>query len=96
MTLTISENEYKAINFAVNQIQTEIEGASDKVFLEDANKHQSALYHIMVKYKKARKKANNFHSIRKVIVKKTQGWNLKARDIDSMTRKVLKKMNENT
>ena len=94
MTVTISEKEYQAINFAVNQIQTEIEGASDKNFLKDANKHQSALYRIMVKYEKARKKANNFLSIRKKIIKKTQGWNLKARDIDSMTRKVLKKMNE--
>lgn len=96
MTITISEKEYLAINFAVNQIQTEIEGASDEGFLKDADKHQNALYRIMVKYKKASKKANNFHSIRKEIVKKTQGWNLKARDIDLMTRMVLKKMNEDT
>ena len=57
MTITISEKEYQAINFAVNQIQTEIEGASDVRFLKDACRHQSALYRIMDKYKKARKKA---------------------------------------
>lgn len=94
MTITISEKEYDAISFAVNQIETEIEGASDEGYLEDACRHQSALYRIMDKYKKARRKAMEFQMARAVVAEKNRGRCLRSRDIDAMTRKVLRKMKD--
>lgn len=94
MTITISEKEYDAICFAVSQIETEIEGASDEGYLEDACRHQSALYRIMDKYKKARSKAMEFQCVRAVVAEKNRGRCLRPRDIDAMARKLLRKMKE--
>ena len=92
MTITISEKEYEAISFAVSQIESEVEGASDEGYLEDACRHQSALYRIMDKYKKARHKAKEFQYVRAVVAEKNRGKCLRPRDIDAMARKLFRKM----
>ena len=91
MRVSITEREYGAISFAINQIQTEIEAASDEGFLEDACRYQSDLYQIMVKYKKARYKAREFQQVRAFVAEKNRG-HLRPRDIDKMARKLLKKI----
>lgn len=95
MTITITQEEYDAISFATSQIETEIEGASDEGFLGDACKYQSALYRIMGKYKKARYKARMFQEVRAVVAEKNRGKCLRARDIDAMARKLLRKIKQN-
>ena len=92
MTITITQKEYKAISFATNQIQTEIEGASNEDFLDDACRHQSALYSIMEKYKKARYRARVFQNVRAYLAEKYRGRCALSRDIDKMARKLLKQI----
>ena len=95
MTITITQEEYDAISFAITQIETEIEGASDEVFINDASNSQSALYRIMEKYIKARYKAREFQEVRAVVAEKNRGKCLRARDIDAMARKLLRKIKQN-
>lgn len=95
MTITITEEEYNAISFAITQIETEIEGANDETFINDASNSQSALYRIMEKYKKARYKAREFQEVRAVVSEKNRGHCLRARDIDAMARKLLRKIKQN-
>ena len=95
MTITITQEEYEAISFATTQIETEIEGASDEAFIEDASKAQSALYRIMEKYKKARYKAREFQEVRAVVAERNRGRCPRPRDIDALARKVLRKIKQN-
>lgn len=92
MTITITQEEYEAISFATTQIETEIEGASNETFIEDASKAQSALYRIMEKYKKARYKAREFQEVRAIVAERNRGRNLRARDIDTLVRKILRQI----
>lgn len=95
MTITITQEEYDAISFAASQIETEIEAASDEGFINDASNSQGALYRIMEKYKKARYKAREFQEVRAVVAEKNRGKCLRARDIDAMARKLLRKIKQN-
>lgn len=95
MTITITEKEYDAISFALGQVQTEIEGASDEEFLDMACKATEALYNVQEKYRKARMKANYFQSVRAEVSRHNRNRGLRARDIDAMTRQVIKKIKEN-
>lgn len=54
MNISINKKEYDAINFALNQIQDAIEGASDEEYISCASEASSALYNIIDKYKQAR------------------------------------------
>lgn len=94
MTITITEEEYEAISFAITQIGNDIEGASDEVFVNDACNSQSALYRIMEKYKKARYKAREFQEVRAMVAEKNRGRCIMARDIDRMTRKFMRYLKE--
>lgn len=94
MTITITEEEYEAISFALSQIQSEIEGAWEEAFIDDATRHQSALYSIRTKYEKALYKAREFQRVRAVVAEKNRGICLRARDIDAMTRKFMRYLKE--
>lgn len=94
MTITITQEEYDAISFATTQIETEIEGASNEVFINDACNSQRALYRIMEKYKTERYKAREFQSVRAVVAENYRGRCLLARDIDKIARKLLKQMKQ--
>lgn len=94
MTITITEKEYNAIHFAINQIECEIEAGSDESFLENANEELRGLYSVVEKYKKARIKANEFQQVRAYVSEKNRNRHLLARDIDRMARKVLRKIKE--
>lgn len=94
MTITITQVEYEAISFAINQIESEVEAASNKAFIKDANNAQSALYNIMEKYKKARYKASEFQEVRAIVAERNRERCLRPRDIDALARKVLRKIRE--
>ena len=85
-------NEYEAVSFAINQLENEIEGASDEIFIRDASLHIQALYGMMNKYKKQRQKALEFQSIR-AEVSKIYDF-LTAPEIDRLTREAIKEMNK--
>lgn len=90
MQITITQVEYEAISFAISQIRTEIEGASNEVFIKDACNYQSALYRIVEKYRKARYKAIEFQEVRAMVAEKNRNLCLGARDVDKIARSLLK------
>ena len=92
MTITITEKEYDAIAFALDQIGTEVEAATDEAFIADAEKHCNSLYNIMEKYKKARYKAKEFQDVRAVVAERNCGKCLRAKDIDKMARMLLRQL----
>lgn len=94
MTITITDKEYEAISFALGQLQTEIEAASDEGFLDMAEKATSAIYNVQKKYREARDKAKYFQSIRAEVSRYYRNGGLSTRYIDKMTRQVIKKIKE--
>ena len=92
MTITISEKEYNAVAFALTQVETEVEAASDEQFIAEAGECCAALYNIMNKYKKARAKAIEFQYVRAEVARRNRKAGLRPRDIDKLTRQVIKKM----
>ena len=89
MTITLTEKEYDAISFAICQVETELEAATDEEYLAEAKTYVSALYDIMEKYKKAYQKAKYFQMVRAEVSKRNR--NLRPRDIDKLTRQVIKR-----
>lgn len=92
MTTTITEKEYDAICFAINQVEIEVEAASDESYLNEANDALSHLYRVCEKYKKARKKATEFQFVRAEVARRNRNRGLRPRDIDKLTRQVIKRM----
>ncbi|MBQ7179927.1 MAG: hypothetical protein IJR87_01390 [Bacteroidaceae bacterium] len=92
MTITITEKEYDAIAFALTQIGTEVEAASDETYIADAGECCDALYKIMERYKKARYKAREFQNVRAVVAERNRGRCIRPRDIDKMARIYLRQL----
>ncbi|MBQ7462443.1 MAG: hypothetical protein IJS63_09365 [Bacteroidaceae bacterium] len=92
MTITVTEKEYDAISFAIGQIETSVEAATDEEYLADAEVNLNALYSVMGKYKKARQKANEFQYIRAEVARRACNRGLRPRDIDKLTRQLIKRM----
>lgn len=90
MTITITEKEYRAISFALNQLQTEVEAASDKDFLDMANEATLAIYNVQKKYREARNKVRYFRLVRAMVKRENRNRKLSRQDIDKMTRQVIR------
>jgi hypothetical protein len=88
MTISVNENEYDAISFAIDQIETLIEAADDESFVEDSNNCLKHLYDIMDKYKNKREKAYVSQTVRAEVSKRNRGT-LRPRDIDKITRQII-------
>ncbi len=94
MRITITEKEYDAISFALGRVQTEIEDASEEEWVDMACEATGALHNVQEKYRKARMKANYFQSVRAEVSRHNRNRGLRARDIDRLTRQVIKKIKE--
>lgn len=94
MTITITEKEYNAIHAVLDQVETSYEGASDPDYLKTMGESISLVYSVIRKYKKARGKANYFQSVRAEVSRHNRNRGLRPRDIDKLTRKVIKKIKE--
>ena len=70
MNISISKEEYDAIVFASNQIETEIEGA-DEDYAQEAGKQLNALYNVQQKYMRARGKQFLIKDLKKIVAEKT-------------------------
>jgi len=92
MTITITAKEYDALQFAITQIETDLEAASDEQYCKDASNCLDALYNINEKYHRARQKANYFQMARAEVSKHNR--NLRPRDVDKLTRKFIKHLKE--
>jgi len=94
MTITVTEKEYEAISFALNQVESELEAATNDEYITEAETHVKALYDVMEKYKNARHKANYFQMVRAEVSRRNRNRGLRPRDIDALTRKLIKRIKE--
>lgn len=92
MTITITEKEYIAISAVLDQVCTDYEAASNEEYLKSMGENIKLVNDVIKKYRAARVKANEFQSVRAYVSKRNR--NLRPRDIDKLTRKVMKKMRE--
>ncbi len=94
MTITITEKEFKAIDEVLDQVLTDYEAASDEEYLQSMGKTIDLVRNVLTKYKKAREKANYFQSVRAEVSRHNRNRGLRPRDIDTLTRQVIKKIKE--
>lgn len=90
MNITITKKQFEAIYFGINQIQGDLEAASDEDYIKDANEALEQLFEIVEKYKVARVKANELNEARRYIRSKN-GWLPQAK-VDKMARLLLNKI----
>lgn len=90
MTITINEKEYDAISFALSQVEDVVQSATNEDYIANADECCKALYSVMDKYKEARMKAREFQSVRAYVSERNRG--MRSRDIDKLTRKVIKEL----
>lgn len=92
MTITITRKEYDAISSVLDQVKTDYEAASDQDYLKTMGESIEQVYKVLRKYQAALRKANEFKSIRAYVAERNRG--LRARDIDKLTRQVIKKIKD--
>lgn len=90
MNITITKKQFEAIYFGINQIQGDIEAASDEDYIKDANEALEQLFEIVEKYKVARVKAIELNKARRYI--RSQNGGLPQAKVDKMARLLLNKI----
>jgi hypothetical protein len=96
MTITITEKEYTAIAEVLDQVCTDYEAASDEEYIQSTAVAINLVQNVIRKYKKARQRANEFQQARAYVAERNRNRGLRPRDIDRLTRQVLKKINNDT
>lgn len=91
MTITITEKEYNAISQVLDQVCTDYEAASDEDYLRSMGESIKLVNNVIAKYRKARQKATEFQYIRAEVSRHYRNHGLRPRDIDKITRQVIKK-----
>lgn len=92
MTITITEKEYDAISQVLDQVNTDYEAASDEDYLKTMGENIKLVNNVIMKYREARQKANEFQSYRAEVSRRNR--DMRPRDIDKLTRKLIKKIRE--
>lgn len=92
MRISISQKEFEAISFAIDQIESALESSDDVEWNDIAIKHQKSLYAICEKFKTERIKANELNLARQY-VRSRSPWRPQA-EIDKIARAVIKNKNE--
>ena len=92
MTITITEKEYEAINEVLDQVRTDYEAASNEEYLQSMGETMSHVRNVLEKYKKARKKAADFQMARAYVAERNRNKGMRPRDIDRLTRQLLRKI----
>ena len=78
----------------LDQVETDYEGASDEEYLKTMGEDISLVKKVIEKYRRARMKANYFQSVRAEVSRYNRNRGLRPRDIDKLTRKLIKKMKD--
>lgn len=92
MTITITAKEYDAICEVLDQVETDYEASSDEEYIESMGKTIDLVRNVITKYKKARQKAADFQMARAYVAERNRNKGLRPRDIDRLTRQVLRKI----
>lgn len=95
MTITITEKEFDAIRAVLDQVETDYEAASDPDYLKTMGESIDHVNNVLRKYKAAQVKAREFQQVRAYVAERNRNRGLRARDIDKLTRQVIKKTKEN-
>lgn len=73
MQISISEQEFEAICFAMDQVSTALQGSSDESYISDAERALNALYDVKVKYRRSRSKNESIKAIKREYLKYKPG-----------------------
>lgn len=92
MKITITEKEFDAINFALEQVLEALEGSCDEDFKQSADKAIDELYSVVKKYQSARIKANDLNEARRYI--RSRNYWMPQSKVDKMARLMIKKRKE--
>ena len=92
MTITVTEKEYDAICEVLNQVETDYEAASNEEYIQSMGVTIGLVHNVLTKYKKARQKAADFQMARAYVAERNRNKGLRPRDIDRLTRQVLRKI----
>lgn len=92
MRVCITQKEYEALISILEQVETDYEAATNEEYLTNIGIEMNLVRNIIQKYKKERAKANTFLEVRAYVSEKNKNRNLRSRDIDNLTRKLLKRM----
>lgn len=90
MKVNINKKEFEAISFAIDQINVLIEAGADDDYCKEGNHCIKALQEIISKYWKENEKYREFRYWRSVISERHRSHNLRAKDIDRLTREFIK------
>lgn len=92
MKVNITEEEFDAINEVLDQVCTDYEAATNEEYLQSMGKTIDLARNVLTKYKKARQKSADFKMARAYVAERNRNKGLRPRDIDRLTRQLLKKI----
>lgn len=92
MQVTITEKEFDAINEVLDQVCTDYEAASNEEYIQSMGETIEIVRNLLTKYKKARQKSADFKMARAYVAERNRNKGLRPRDIDRLTRQLLKKI----
>lgn len=93
MNVSITKAEFEAINFCKEQVVSQVEAASDKDFVNEANEAFDKIYSFEKKYYKAVQKYNNLLDAKQAVKKLHP--ELHGRMADRLVKLTAKQLNEN-
>lgn len=93
MTITITPKEYEAIFQVLDQVYTDIEAASNEEYLESMALITKHVEDVLDKYRRAKQKAVEYQQVRAYVSQQNRGRMFRAKDIDKMTRALIKRCN---
>lgn len=92
MNISVTDKEFEAISFAIDQIESSIESSENEDWNDLANENMNLLYSVCRKFKEARMKANELNEAKRFL--RSQNHYLHPRELDKVARAVLKKSKE--
>lgn len=92
MNISITKNEFDAILFAIDQIESALESSENEGWSEEAYQCVKSLYGVCNKFKRSKSKCEEFNEAKRYVRSKNPYLN--QRELDKMARAVMKKAKE--
>ena len=89
MNISVTDKEFEAISFAIDQIESSMESSENEDWNDLANENMNLLYSVCRKFKEARMKANELNEARR-IVRSKNSW-LPQSKVDKLARQILRR-----
>lgn len=90
MTITITANEYDAIESVMEQVRSDYEAATDQDYINYMRHRLVLVQDVLNKYRTAKRKALEFQQVRAYVASRNRTKGLTAREIDKLARKLYK------